>query len=441
MQPEKIKGNDDKSFIPFFVADRQASLRILSGLKIPRGKRFGLMTHANVYKNFQKGFKKFPCINPDSCAVIGNKKCPFNELISKCKLGNRIRRSLVTICDSGIFTKDGCGHVEYPELFRIYKLLSVDYGIIIDYLKNKEDTLQSAEDALKTYKLDKWSFRLMGVAQGNTIDEYIECYKELKKIGYDFIGIGGMLRKKEKSARYVYVRDETMMSEIFSSIRKFDKNGKIFALGCYSPARQELFRNYSIFGSDYKGWIFQYSTKSDWRGEKKAQRKRFREVRQFIEKNILNKEQEYRNNRLLIISCSKTKKEISNNIKIQAINLYDGPVYRVLRKHIRNFDNNNDLNILIISAKYGLIQPMDKILKYDQFMTPIQAERIKIKIKNQFSKIIYKKNYSDILVNLSSEYLKATSLALGLLSNTNIIILNGRIGKRLRETKQWILKK
>ena len=82
------------SFTPFFVADRQASLRILSGIIPSDGKKFGLMTHANTHKNFRAAFKIFPCVNPESCPVIENKKCPYEQDVSMCKLGKKIRDNL-----------------------------------------------------------------------------------------------------------------------------------------------------------------------------------------------------------------------------------------------------------------------------------------------------------------------------------------------------------
>ena len=82
MQPGKMKRKGNKkSFIPFFVTDRQASLRILSGIAIPDGKQFGLMTHANTHRNFGKVFKKFPCVNIDSCPIIGMKNARTMELL------------------------------------------------------------------------------------------------------------------------------------------------------------------------------------------------------------------------------------------------------------------------------------------------------------------------------------------------------------------------
>jgi hypothetical protein len=433
--------NKDKrfsSFTPFFVADRQASLKILSGIVPSDGKKFGLMTHANTHKNFRAMFKKFPCVNPEECAVIGNKKCPYEQNLSRCELGKKIKDNLVTICDSGVFTKEGCTFSSYEELFGIYEILGVDFGIMIDYLKDKEQTLKSAKEAIKIYRSKEWNFNLMGVAQGVTKEDYIECYLGLKEMGYKYIGIGGMLKKKENSARYVHIRDEFLLEDILSSIRSIDQDGMIFALGCYSPKRQEIFTRYSVFGSDYKGWIFQYNVRSKKRGDKRAQTVRFRQVRDFINYEVLSRSQNWLNrNRLLVVSCSKTKREVDG--LIPAIYLYDGPVYRLLRKRITDFTNENGFDIKILSAKYGLIDPLTPIQNYDQIMTKERAEELKYSVSKEFSQLLSKKNYNDILINLGVNYMLAFEQSLTAIpETTSVNVLKGPIGKRLQLTKRWI---
>ncbi len=437
-QGTESKDKSLSSFTPFFVVDRQASLRIISGIIPPDGKRYGLMTHANTHKNFQELFKKYPCVNPEACAVIGNKKCPYEQDLSRCELGKKIKKNLVTICDSGVFTKEGCMYSSYEKLFEIYESLGVDYGIIMDYLKDKERTLNSAKEAIRIYNRREWTFNLMGVAQGVTKEDYLECYLELKKMGYKYIGIGGLLKKKENSARYVHVRDESLLEDILSSIREIDQDGMIFALGCYSPKRQDIFIRHSVFGSDYKGWIFQYDVRSKKRGDKKAQTERFRQVREFINNKILSKSQEWLNkNRLLIVSCSKAKRDVEG--LIPAINLYDGPIYRLLRKRITDFTNENGLDIKILSAKYGLIDPLTPIRNYDQIMTKERAEQLKYSIYREFSQLLSKKEYDEILINLGANYMLAFEQSLTVIpETTSINILKGPIGKRLQITKRWI---
>lgn len=163
---------------------------------------------------------------------------------------------------------------------------------------------------------------------------------------------------------------------------------------------------------------------------------RFQQVREFVETQVLNKPQEWGEHKLLIIPCSKAKKMIDG--KVPAIDLYDGPLYRLIRKRIKDFSNDNGLDIMILSAKYGLIQPLDEINYYDQVMTSERAEEIINEVKNTFQQIIENKNYTNVLVNLGAVYLNAFQPALEILPPTNIKILEGPIGKRLKATKEWI---
>lgn len=272
--------------IPFFVVDRQASLRILQGSGLEQYDiKVGLMSHANTSTNFQEFFSLYPCVNTEYCEVIeGN--CPYEKRIECCQKGTAIKERILKMCDSGIFQKNGCSF-NYSELFAIYEKMKPKYGIMIDYLKQKDKTLNSAKDALKEYTKGKYSFGLVGVAQGETLEEYIECYNELKKMGYSCIAIGGLI-VKTNSVRYVRVGNEQLMSETLSTLRGKNPRDWLFALGCYHPRRHDLFHKLGIFGSDYKGWIFNYD-----RGRKKTkdppneektilQKRRFEQTRAFV---------------------------------------------------------------------------------------------------------------------------------------------------------------
>jgi hypothetical protein len=320
--------------------------------------------------------------------------------------------------------------------------MAADFGIIMDVLKDKDKTLETAREAIETYKKEQWTFKLIGVAQGNTTEEYVDCYKELKKMGYEYIAIGGMLKRREKSVRYVTVRDESQLRDILSAIRKFDKEGWIFALGCYAPGRHRIFLENGVFGADYKGWIFRYKGDSPKRGHKASQKKRFKAVRSFIEDKVLIWSQEHRDGpRLLIVPCAK--KKIKTIHKVPAYRLYDGPVYNVLRKYQTSFSNEDGLDILILSAKYGLIAPTKKITYYDQRMNPVRAEELKADCNKKLADILSKKAYSDVIVDLGKGYYPALSLTLDQMENADtgphLHKIEGRSGERLQKVKEWVL--
>jgi hypothetical protein len=237
--------------IPFFVADRPASLLILKGvfLKYPSIK-VGIMTHAFTSKNMWQMFKNFPYNVP---LLYENKVLlKYDDLLAE---------NLIKMTDSGVFSKNGC-NIEYEELYERYNRMGTNFGIMIDVFRDARETIKSAEMALRIYEKNqkKYKFKLVAVAQGNTLGEYLECYEKLSR-NFEFVAVGGLLKKLENSARFVRVRDEKFMYQVLSSIKKEFKPNWLFALGCYHPSRHKRFEEIGVWGSDYKGWIFNYKLK------------------------------------------------------------------------------------------------------------------------------------------------------------------------------------
>jgi len=467
------------SLIPFFVVDRPMSLELLKFCGIDKQKgKLGLMGHANTTTNFQKLFKNF----------YGKK--------------------IIKMVDSGVFTREGC-RISYEELFQIYSNMDADYGIMIDFLKDKDKTIESAKNALKVYDENDFCFELVGVAQGDSIKEYLDCYQELKSLGFDCVAIGGLLKKTFNSGRYAKVRDEKFLINVISAIRKVDPKGWLFTLGVYHPKRHIILENYGVYGADYKGWIFNYKTpkncientnrilenleselvenkKLDMLLEKRRLLSKNKDcsnsidlaeinseilnLRKIIAKNLDNREYKlkvkklekfmtmdretkriYRFNQIrshlynhvfsffkdyfLIISCSEKKSSIPN--PSPAINLYDGPFYKMIRK----FESENSLSnfhIMIISARYGLLGLYDLISKYNQKMTPDSAKKLNKKITKEMVAFLEDKNYDEILISMGKTYCLTLE---NLEFNKPIKYAEGRIGEKLSTTKSWIEEK
>lgn len=334
--------------IPFFVVDRPISLEILRDVMLKHSSiKIGLMTHALTSTNFMMKFNKFP-----KDRFHGNRE----EELSK---------NLIKMSDSGIFNKNGC-NLTYEELFKRYETLGVEYGIIIDVLKDSEKTIKSALKGLKIYKQNRYNFKLVAVAQGRDLEEYLKCYDKLQE-HFEYIAVGGLLKKIENSARYVRVRNESLMYNVLTTIKKDYSPDWLFALGCYHPSRHEKFNEIGIWGSDYKGWIFNYTSRLEVLLELNNELKnyelsngvdrRFKEILNEIEKkrqqikNLKNKWKEERN--------PKKKRNYYNMIKMETQELANlmnklGSWRRI------NVDNNG------ISKEYKeLIRKYNIILSYD----------------------------------------------------------------------------
>ena len=135
---------------------------------------------------------------------------------------------------------------------------------------------------------------------------------------------------------------------------------------------------------------------------------------------------------LIIMSCSKTKK----NIDIApAIEMYDGQAYRTLKKN-----SPGNVRILIISAKYGLLRPLDVISRYDQEMTVVKAIDLRKQVQEEVMKTTTRKNTERVFIYLGYPYNLAISNELKnyLKLNFDVKVADGHIGERLHQMKEWL---
>lgn len=232
--------------IPFFVLDRPVSLEILKDFFANNLEhQFGILTHAFTSSRFKEKFRNFPFDTP----------LRYSNLQDTEELNEKISKNIIKFVDSGIFQSQR--NISYKELFGIYEYLNADYGIIIDFLKDRKETIKSAKEAIKIYKEGNYSFKLVGVAQGYDLKDYLKCYEELKNLGYEYIAIGGLLKRNENS-NYIRLSCEMFLIELLENISKEFNPDWIFTLGIYSPKRHKLLEDYNVWGADYKGWLFEY---------------------------------------------------------------------------------------------------------------------------------------------------------------------------------------
>lgn len=120
-----------------------------------------------------------------------------------------------------------------------------------------------------------------------------------------------------------------------------------------------------------------------------------------------------------------------------AIERYDGPVYRCLRKLIRDeLYPIDDIGCLIISAKYGLITSQASIENYDQRMTPKRAEELREEVQLQLSRFLTKWT-QQVFINLGKDYMQVLEgFHWGL---TSTMEASGGIGQKTSQMRQWIL--
>jgi hypothetical protein len=139
--------------------------------------------------------------------------------------------------------------------------------------------------------------------------------------------------------------------------------------------------------------------------------------------------------RCLIVNCSKTK--IGSADPIQAVKLYDGPAFRVIRKYLRSLPQDA-LDIYVLSAKHGLIAGDSLIHTYDEHITPQKAAMLNPEVLQRFKEIL-SSGYDEVFALISKEYLGALQGYEQYLKPSlkwSLIVTSE--GKRLRALKTWL---
>lgn len=136
--------------------------------------------------------------------------------------------------------------------------------------------------------------------------------------------------------------------------------------------------------------------------------------------------------RLLILSCSARK--TNNPGAIPAIDRYDGQFFRVFKKALRD-GYAHDVQLAILSARFGLLNTYTLIRGYNQPMTPEQCEAKKPLVQENLSMWLCDTRYKEIFVNLGKEYLPLVEGMPGLATAT---FAAGQIGERAHQLKEWL---
>jgi cytoplasmic iron level regulating protein YaaA (DUF328/UPF0246 family) len=90
---------------------------------------------------------------------------------------------------------------------------------------------------------------------------------------------------------------------------------------------------------------------------------------------------------LLLLACTPTK--LSHPRLLPAIQRYDGPSFRTLRKWQATYPADaRQIDILILSARLGLVTAATLIEDYNQRMTPAQASSLQPSVSGAFQRFI-----------------------------------------------------
>src|SRR5215207_6470006 len=150
--------------------------------------------------------------------------------------------------------------------------------------------------------------------------------------------------------------------------------------------------------------------------------------------------------RLLILSCSDRKNDVAPDSPQQlfgfmttrrarsfaAWDVYAGVAFQVVKRCQREAAFPHDVDVLILSAKYGLITPDHEITYYDLKMTPELAGRQGEANVRLLGEMMRAKKYREIFLMMGRTYLLALEPLEGWCVGARIIHEPSDIGVMLR---------
>jgi len=106
---------------------------------------------------------------------------------------------------------------------------------------------------------------------------------------------------------------------------------------------------------------------------------------------------------LLVQSCSKSKNQPDGTVS--AVDLYSGFFFRILKKARREDAFDSDVDLCILSAAHGIIDPDEKIAWYDQEMSAARAAELAPAVARDLAERA--PSYDRIVVNAGEVYRSA----------------------------------
>lgn len=139
---------------------------------------------------------------------------------------------------------------------------------------------------------------------------------------------------------------------------------------------------------------------------------------------------------LVILGCSQRKKRTSR--LIAAIDRYDGPAFRVLRKHAREAPETQ-LNTYILSGRFGLIPGEFLIPRYDRRLANTDHAALLVQVEKQLKLTLDKFQPERLFVSVGSKYWPLLEEPLSReVAPGKLIVATGGIGGRASQLAHWL---
>jgi hypothetical protein len=142
---------------------------------------------------------------------------------------------------------------------------------------------------------------------------------------------------------------------------------------------------------------------------------------------------------LVLMACSRRK--AAGRAEGRAWDVYDGRLFQVLKKALRASPWWPDrVRILIVSARYGILSPEDRITAYDQRLTTTTAREWRGAVAEALRHIASAHKYRSVHINLGRAYREALPDLRSLFAGAVLDWASGGIGRRNAQTRRWVLR-
>lgn len=120
-----------------------------------------------------------------------------------------------------------------------------------------------------------------------------------------------------------------------------------------------------------------------------------------------------------------------------ALERYDGPAFRVLRKYLRSEPIDLPL-VRVVSAEHGLMTLDQPIAEYDQRMTPERAQELRPAVLAALSALIQEQPVREALVVVGQTYLLSLTGIEQVLDGVPVRIARETQGRKLGVLRAWL---
>lgn len=139
-------------------------------------------------------------------------------------------------------------------------------------------------------------------------------------------------------------------------------------------------------------------------------------------------------NRLLIISCSATKR----GRRRAACNLYGGPVFQDLAKRERTIGELG-ADVLVLSARHGLVGFRAWLNRYDQRMDHHTAHSQAPTNENTLRQLQRERRYAEVMIVVGKQYRAALGNIGCWSGKARVVLAGGRgIGDMRKQMSAWL---